>query len=114
MDSPWEVLAKSVDDADYPVNAPIRCDRIQYQPLAPPELATFIFRRGELLEPLCGRVVADEIIKNRQHVPAILDHPLKQRTQPRFLDRFPIPFGKYRCRHPYVPAKLFRRVAAQK
>jgi hypothetical protein len=58
--------------------------------------------------------VADEVLKNRQHMTAILDDPLKEGPQPGLANRFPIPLRKHCCRDSNVSAKLVCRMAAQK
>ena len=68
----------------------------------------------KLLKSLRSRVVADEVLENRQHMAPILDDPLEQRPQPRFANRFPIPFCKHCRGNSDISAKLVCRMAAQK
>ena len=68
----------------------------------------------KLLKSLRSRVVADEVLKNRQHMAPILDDPLEQRPQPGFANRFPIPLCKHCRRNSDISAKLVCRMAAQK
>jgi hypothetical protein len=63
---------------------------------------------------LRSRVAADEVLKNRQHVAAILDDPLEQRPQPGLANRFPIPLCKHCRRDSDISAKLVCSMATQK
>jgi hypothetical protein len=68
----------------------------------------------ELLKPLRGCVVADEVLENGEHVLAVLDDPLEQRPELRLADGFLIPLGENGGGNLNVLSKLVRRMPAQK
>lgn len=68
----------------------------------------------KLLKSLGSRIAADQVLKNRQYMAAVLDDALEQRPQPRLANRFPVPLCKHRRRHSDISAKLVCRMAAQK
>ena len=70
-------------------------------------------RTKDLLNSLLVGVATDEILKDCQHVPPVVDDALEHGAEVRLALTFPVPFGEHGCWDGNIPPELVRFVTSQ-